>query len=494
MPTDEEVRLRGKTLPLSDPSPKRLEQRRRDLKNRIALCREMGFRTVFHFGAPFVGDINISDAPPNCILDGKTEERCLVLLRQLAQEFPGIDDILVYTYDQHAWLCNEFGPCPNCRGIPLHDRVVPFLESLSKQWRSLSPNGLLWWEPWELSAGQFFGCLEVIDPKGFGLVLHSNIAEVMATHVVDRWLRNACAIAEERGIPVVIEHWLGAATEELEPCTHLAFPLLTLRALRSIFSLSGIAGIKEYYGLLPDRYDSSLEATSLFFGNPQITDQEALGILCRRFGEAGDLVAEFWKLGAAGMELFPWEGTWRFRRLATHGVAHTLEPAEILGVPWHTPSWSSTRRSIFMKVEDGASDPWMLEDIQLRCQMAANKWEKALQVGEVAAGLLPQSCKAEFESGLKELRMIQKVALRYALHLRETNVAYVMRAYMEDEGRIPEKCILEMQKLLQRDLKNQEGNKEIEEALLILRENPRGFLERYFRTSTNVPEKLQVIN
>jgi hypothetical protein len=96
-------------------------------------------------------------------------------------------------------------------------------------------------------------CVEHVNPSGFGLMVHSNIAEVMSTLPVDRWLKNTAALAQERGIPVVVEYFLGAGSEELEPFVHLAHPLVILCALRAIAAVPGVVGIKEYYGLAPDR-------------------------------------------------------------------------------------------------------------------------------------------------------------------------------------------------------------------------------------------------
>ena len=34
-----------------------------------------------------------------------------------------------------------------------------------------------------------------------------------------------------------------------------------------------------------------------------------------------------------------------------------------------------------MKTDNAQQDPWMLEDVQLRCQLAAERWEAALARG-----------------------------------------------------------------------------------------------------------------
>ena len=172
-------------------------------------------------------------------MDGKTPERYAHLLEVFGQEFPGVDDILIYTYDQDAWLCNEFGTCPRCLGIPLHDRVVPFLQKMVATWSKINPQGRVWWEPWELSAGQVYECVVRMDSGGFGLSIHSNVAEAMSTLPVDRWFKNVCNLASQRGIPVVGETFLGGASEELEPYRYLSYPLVTLHGLRTFASVPG---------------------------------------------------------------------------------------------------------------------------------------------------------------------------------------------------------------------------------------------------------------
>lgn len=200
----EERRELPQPVPLrSNLSPERSRQRQAELRQRLALCRQAGFRTLFHFGAPYNAHGRYGGTPPNCIMDPLVARRYLRLLAGFARQFPGVDDLLVYTYDQDAWLCSEFERCPRCRGVALHQRLAPFLEQLAAAWRGLSPQGRLWWEPWELSAGQVLACVEAIKPEGLGLALHCNIAECQATLPVDRWFRNTCAIAKRRGIPVI---------------------------------------------------------------------------------------------------------------------------------------------------------------------------------------------------------------------------------------------------------------------------------------------------
>jgi hypothetical protein len=100
-------------VPLNcDPSSQCRQQRRDDVSQRSAACHRLGLRTIFHFGAPYNNHMHYGDGPPNCISDEMVLRRYVLLLEIFARDFPDVDDILVYSYDQDAWLCSEFGPCP----------------------------------------------------------------------------------------------------------------------------------------------------------------------------------------------------------------------------------------------------------------------------------------------------------------------------------------------------------------------------------------------
>lgn len=490
------------TVPLRcDPSPERREQRRADLRRRIALCKKAGMRTLFHFGAPYNAHSRYGDGPPNCISDPGVAKRYMLLLEVFAREFPGVDDILVYTYDQDAWLCNEFGPCPRCTGIPLHERLVPFLDKLSSTWRRLSPQGRLWWEPWELSAGQSLECVGHVNPDGFGLMLHCNTAEVMSTLPVDRWFKNMCHLASERGIPVVGEYFLGAASEELEIFVNLSHPLVILRGLKALTAVPGISGIKEYYGLAPDREDPNLRMTSLFFKNPQISEDEALKLLAAPYGKSAENIARFWQLTSEGMELFPWETSWLIREVGRSRPDHSMSAAILRGMDCPTPSWRSTRHSIFMRIEPEAPpDPWMLEDVQLRCELAARSMEQALEVGKLITGNIPKGISGVFDLNLAELAAFRRHALAYAYHLRETNLTTLLRKARLQGQPAPDKLVAELLVLLKTDLANFEAEqakdpargaawKEMEEAIVLLPKDVDAFLNVYFQPAADQSSK-----
>jgi hypothetical protein len=471
------------TVPLRcDPSCERRTARRDAIRGRIALCRQAGLRTIFHFGAPYNAHARYGDVPPNCISDPKVAERYVLLLETFAREFAGVDDILVYTYDQDAWLCSEFGPCPRCMGVPLHERLVPFLDCLREAWRRLSPGGRLWWEPWELSAGQVLTCVERLEPADFGLALHSNIAEAQATLVADRWLKNTCQLAQQRGIPVIVEHFLGACSEELESFSQLAHPLVTLRALQTIAAAPGVVGIKEYFGLLVDREDPNLRMTGLFFEDPQIRENDALAMLARPYGPAAGQMIAFWRETSTGMELFPWDTSWFIREIGRSDPAHSLSAAMLRGQQAHTPSWESTRRAIFMKTDDAPCDPWMLEDVQLRCRLAADHLATALEIGRQALPTIPETLRGYFQKTLAELGGLRRRSMAYVFHLRETNLAMILRRCHAEGQAYPTRIVQELEKVLHDDVENCRAERDwpqAQEALALLKQDLDAFLRTY---------------
>ena len=497
----EQAQQYPQVVPLrSRPGAEAREKRRAELRRRIAICQQLGLRTLFHFGAPYNAHATYGDGPPNCILDDKVIRRYELLLEIFAHDFPGVDDLLVYTYDQDAWLCSEFGPCPRCLGIPLHERLVPFLNRLAARWHTVSPQGRLWWEPWELSAGQALACTEKIEPRGFGLSLHCNIAEVIGTMPVDRWLKNNAALAQQRGIPVIVEYWLAGPSEELESYFHLSHPLVTLRGLKSIASVPGVVGVKEYYGLNPTVEDPNLRMTGLFFKNPTISETDALRSLAKPYGVAADDITRFWKLTSEGMELFPWETTWFIREPSRSRTDHSLSAAMLRGQQCHTPSWESSRHAVFMKTDNRQPDPWMLEDVQLRCQLAADRWATALENGHRFQKSVPVSLSSDFNKNLIDLAGLRRRAVTYALHLRETNLATILRKAAELKLPRPQKAADELLAALNADLENhraefaakgQENKQwpEMQDAIHLLEKDPDEFLNKFMKEDPDQTSK-----
>jgi hypothetical protein len=324
----------------------------------------------------------------------------------------------------------------------------------------------------------------------------------MGTLPVDRWLKNTAAIARQRDIPVIVEYFLGDSSEELEPFHHLSHPLVTLRGLKTIAAVAGVCGIKEYYGLNPTVEDPNLRMTGLFFKNPTISEAAALKVLAKPYGKAAGGMIEFWQLTSQGMEQFPWETSWFIREVGRSRTDHSLSAAMLRGQQCHTPSWCSTRHAIFMKTDSSQPDPWMLEDVQLRCQLAADRWEAALARGGQFKDSVPAPLAADFKKNLADLAGLRRRALAYAFHLRETNLATVLRKAAELKQRRSQKSVDELLAALKADLENHQAEmaavlpgqevrswQDMEQAIALLQQNPDEFLLKFLKEGPDKSSK-----
>jgi hypothetical protein len=454
--------------------------RAKELKHRIALCKKYGMRSIFHFGAPFVAYPPVEPLS-QCISNPLTSERYVTLLQNFYKEFTGVDDILIYTYDQNAWLCSEVGPCPYCHGKPLDKRVADFINKLGQTWKQLNPKGTLWWEPWEISAGQVYKTIDLLDPSCISLSIHSSITEVQVAFPADRWFKNVLTKAAEKKINVLGELWLGGATEELEPYTNISAPLATLHALRAVYNAGKLKGLKEYYGIIPGKEDANLRMTSIFFKDPGISDKEAMTQLTNVYGVVSKEVSDYWKLTSEAIEFYPWDVSWLAREVGRSDPDHLLSAAVLKGASWQTPSWQSSRRSSLMRT-DQTDEPnfWMREDIQLRCEQAALKMKQAIELAKLISSKVPVAYKDYFVKSIIELEGFKRTTLCYVFHLRETNLANNMRASLAAGQSILHDNIDEMKKLLNTDRANMINKAPIDAAINLFESDIKEFLKNYF--------------
>ena len=442
--------------------PERRGERREQLAQRIAMAKEAGLRTLFHFGAPYNAQYgnehDLNGRQLRSLLDQETTLYYTELLAAFAADFAGVDDILVYTYDQDAWLTSEFGSCWRTRGHDLASRVVPFLEKLAQSWAGLSPEGLLWWSPWELSAGQVYRCVTNLRAPNIGLDLHPNVAETMLTLPVDRWLRNTVQLAGEKGIPVMVESFLSSTSEETEPYQYLMHPHATVRQVKSLAALPSVVGLKEYYGLDPSKWDPNLEAASRAMMDPAAADEDLIiPEIARQAGDAAEPLAKAWRLFSTAQEFFPWDLSWWVRELGTADVSHSLDAAGLRGAQVPTPSWESTRRAIFMKNNDDPPHPWMLEDVQIRWEFSEKYFTEGL--GHLREAILraTPAMREVLGNTLRDTEHMLRRIKAYRFHCRQTNIVGMMRQFKADGRAIPDSLVVELRELLQADLENQQA-------------------------------------
>ena len=462
-------------------NPSRRDQRRSELAERVAMARAAGFRTAFNCGIPFNNHTAHPDPQPNCILDPDVSERYWLLLGVFASEFE-VDDLWLYTYDQDAWLCSEFGACPRCVGVPLHRRLTPFLEQIIARWQELRPGGRVCWEPWELSAGQILQVVEQIETRGLALALHNNSAETMVALPADRHVRNLARAAAERGVPVILEGFFGATSEEVEPFVSLQSPLTTYRQVREMIQVPGVTGLKEYYGLDLRGEDPNLRAAALCWRDPTLADDVVLAALSEGYGDADvrRTVEEVWRLASEAMELYPWDASWFVREVGRSNPAHSLTAAAMRGFCAETPAWLSTRATTFMVIEDMESHPWFLEDLELRWRSCADRQRQAILLAETVQDELGGPEGEAFRAFVIELREFHRRVLAYVYHCRETNLSRLLLAAMEAGHEAPAGVVEELASVLTADAEIR-GNDDLDEPIALLGTDPAAFARRYFR-------------
>ena len=290
--------------------------------------------------------------------------------------------------------------------------------------------------------------------------------------------------AKERNIPVIGELWTGSPTEEMEPFIHIATPLATLRALRAVNNAGKLKGIKEYYGNVPDKEDPNLRMTGIFFNNPDISDEVALAKLAQPYNQAAEGVAAYWRLSSEAIEMYPWDVSWLARQVGRSDPKHSMTAAVLKGASWQTPAWQSNRRTAFMRTDQ--TDPpnfWMREDIQFRFEQSASKMEAAIKVAQSVQSKIPDALKATFDKSVEELAGLKTRVLAYAYHLRETNLADLIRGAAKRGLKVNERNIQELRALLVKDQKNMGSAEPIGSAIVMLDTDLGKFLETYFLPS-----------
>jgi len=457
------VGLPGETL---DPV---VAERQPELGKRIDLAKKHNLRTIFHFGSPFMwrnpdtgeikrhkGDAFAGNPPWFDVGNPKVVAYETGLLKQFVEKFGDVDDILVYTYDQDAWQASQFMSNGAERGVPLHERLPKYLATLHEIWSTRPGNHTMWWEPWELSAGQIYKIVPQLPTKNFGLSIHNNIAEAQIGKPVDLWYRTVTKLCRERGIPVIGEGYFCAETEEVQslaiPC-----PRLVDEEYQAMTAVNGIVGVKEYFGVLPLAADLNRTMFTARLKHPEATTAQLLDGITARFGPHQADVRKICDELADAMQIMPFEATWHLRLISKANIDHGWQGATITGNMADTPSWNSTRHAMFMQCDDRQPHPDMLEDVQLRCELAADHMAAA---EKVLPGLIEASGnddRAMFGRLAKDLDHFRRVAMSFSLHLRETQVAMILRGDLEAKKPMTPRCVEEMKKLLDADVENQRG-------------------------------------
>jgi hypothetical protein len=481
------------TLPDATPAPGTIE-RGVELKRRAALAKKHSLRTLFHFGSPFMarnpytGDIThllqdvdgITTDSWYDVLNPMVRDHEIALLGEFRKQFAEIDDILIYTYDQDAWQTPEFQYNRFSYGVPLSDRLPGYLAALHEAWcDGRSGQARLWWEPWELSAGQVLAVLPKLPRTDFGLMIHSNIAEAQLAMPVDVWFRNTARICRELGIPVVAESFFASASEELEPLSFPA-PRLVDEQYHAFVQVPGIVGVKEYYGIDTTVPDFNLDILQARLRQPALSTSDLMSGITERFGNAQSDVKQYLELLSDGFQLYPWDISWYGRQAGRGSIDHGWRGATLRGATFATPSWESTRRAKFMKTDVAQPHFWMLEDAQLRYSAAVDRLERAQQLLlRIHDNLEAQNDRDQFLQIETDVDSFIRIARSYALHLRETNVAQMLRQDLAANRPMTPSLVKELGELLDADVANQREKGRVVELRRLYVQSPEDFVRRY---------------
>lgn len=456
------------------------ETQRAKFAFRIRQAQKFGFATLAHFGVPRM--LNYDPVRPACIMDPAVREKYAGLLGDFLTSFPEVNDILLYTYDQQAWLCSEYGPCPRCSGLPLHERLPQFLNHLKDAMQQHRPGAILWWKPWELTRGQTQMIVQNIDAAHFGLMLNPSTSNEVypfndRSFKSDLGVKRLVRMAADRGIPVV-----GEFDHTLYKGLYLIadfFPRIVHEQIQAWKEMEGVVGIKEYYGFAPSQFSVNAAMLQACIASPDAPLAQLLQQVAAPYGtEAAPLMIEAWEKVAQGVEAFPWDTTYLIGPMGldrSNDGSHNWEPVAIPNSTWDTPIWQCNRRGNFMLTQDHKAHPWLFEDAGLRLEDAAALHFEAVRLFDQAIAL--GGSKTDDIRTQRDFIATTARALRgTSLHFLETLAAQDARMVQYDAAQWS-LVIKRLESLLALDVENQNDAEPVRQKLEEFRKDPKVWLK-----------------
>ena len=455
------------------------KEQREKFAFRIKQARKHGLKTMAQFGIPRM--INYSPVQPACILDPAVQKKYQEMLTEFMTSFPEVDDVMVYTFDQRAWLCSEFGPCPRCTGVPLDERVPQFLNLLNETMQKCRPNTRLWWKPWELSRGQVVTILGKVKPAGFGLALNPSTSNEVypfndRSFKSDLGVKRFVQLAKEHGIPVIgeFDHTFYKPLYLIEDF----FPRLIYEQMNCWKEMPGVVGVKEYYGFSPSVFSVNAAMLKAWMKSPGASLDKLLNEIATPYGlQAAPLLQQAWEYTAQSVEAYPWDTTYLIGPIGLDrhwDGSHDWDPVHIISTSWDTPIWKANRRGNFMLTDEPKAHPWLFEDTGLRLEDAA-------ALGFKAVGFYDQAIAAGGPK-VDDIRTQREIVWKTSRSLRAKSLHYLMtlaaqdaRTVQNDEKQFPI-VAKRLEALLKKDLENQGGNAAVAQKLAELQRDPKAWV------------------
>lgn len=457
-----------------------------EFKRRIGMAKKYNMKVMPHFGIPkmeIIDDYNLSVyMKPSCIEDSNTIRNNVQMLQHLLRECPEICDVMLYTYDQHAWICSEFGNCPTCSGVPVYERIPSFLNVLKTAAAKINPNITLWWQPWELSAGEVYKIVGLLEPDHLGLVMNTAITESYYHNNEDLWLKNVAEIAYERKIPILGEVQATGSGVGTVPLQSIPCPRFVYQQIKTFEKLPAVIGIKEHFGIAFSKLSANTLLLSEYNQHPEREYEELIQGVANRYGDkAREYLLPAWELCARAIEFIPFDMTYLFTNIAGFSPKHSMDAPQIQAIHCDTPAWESSRRGFYVMTHETEYHPWLLEDCGLRFDEAAKRLyrahillEKAMEVAEYR--------KEDLSNQVEDVRRMSRAVKGQALHMLETLAAYDIRvALFQRDDEKYNKGIQRMKVLLEADLHNQDKEAEIQKEYEDFMTDPKKWIDLRLR-------------
>lgn len=491
-----------------------IEANLKRFRDRAARAAEAGLKPFGLFGVPHYFDFSKLPESYNvlkgasestieggrsllCIQTPEVRELYAELIGKLRAQVPELKGMLIYTYDELAEICAEDSDCPHCAGIPETERIPGFLNRL---YADQNPAGAeefeIWWEPWELSAGQTYRILEKLDPR-ITVSCHTTINEVYYVNQTDIWFRNVAALAKRQGRKMIGEVFIGSSSEDIGPMMGFTCPRLVYDQVESLRRLPAIAGIKEYYGIVPKHISVNEKMFSACLHSDENCN-DLLDRLASGYTDDTEKLLEMWECCSEALELIPWDISWalRFGNYLPYDSRYWAKNTfvDLMRTPWMTPSWLSSRRSFYMVVDCPCNyTPTTVRDLRIRFDISIERLDEALNA--LSSVRLFPSARDEaalWEQAIRLLRIQLVCRLNHMLlsgcaeEIRAAKSMDIERAeallHNEEANALAELEILSRPAIEYR-LEAEEVQRTvgmIRESLRLLRESPKSWADRYY--------------
>lgn len=361
----------------------------------------------------------IADASVTCVESPETVKMYTELIADLLENVPGLDGMLVYTYDELAEICDEDSDCPICHGIPQEIRISRFLNTIYDHLQEIKPGFNLWWEPWELSWSQVYGTLEQLN-TAITVSCHSTLHEVYFVNHPDIWFRSIASLCKEQGREMIGELFMGGTGEDLGFTAMYPCPRLVYEQISVTSSIPGVTGLKEYYGICPKYMSINEKIMGRCFEGQTDFNQMIEDLACSYTDDISTII-KFWETTSRVLELFPWELSWVMRLYNYHPYDKAywgqVSFGNLMRTPWNTPSWLSNRRSYYMVSADTVNlTPAYCKDLVKRFQKCIELMDRAAEIAHSIK--VKEEVQQEFDTQNESVYLIRLLAVCRLNHLR----------------------------------------------------------------------------